>query len=93
MYIDPYNYMGQSYTLLQVIAGTNFYNFTTFFTLISLKVIQFKVKMNKILSMEVKLLQEDEKMDKMRNSPFLILCTSYITTQPIFVYWLFFTHS
>ena len=25
-------------------------------------------------------------MDKMRKSPFLIVCTYYITTQPIFVY-------
>ena len=32
-------------------------------------------------------------MDKMRKSFFHILCTYYITAQPIFVYWLFFTHS
>ena len=35
--------------------------------------------------------EDDENMDKMCKSFFPILCTYYITTQPIFVYWLFFT--
>ena len=30
-----------------------------------------------------------ENMDKMQRSNFMILCTYYITTQQIFVYWLF----
>ena len=37
--------------------------------------------------------EEDENMDKMCKSFFPILCTYYITTQPIFIYWLFFTLS
>ena len=37
--------------------------------------------------------EDDENMDKMCKLFFLILCTYYITTQPIFVYWLSFTLS
>ena len=37
--------------------------------------------------------EEDGKRGQNVKIIFQILCTSYITTQPIFVYWLFFTHS
>ena len=37
--------------------------------------------------------EDAENMNKMWKSFFLILCTSYITTQQIFVYCLVLTHS